>query len=219
MLSAGQHIRRSVESHWRARSRYSRVVIVAAIAVATIMAFGGIAAFSKWFGTQEALATWVQAIGTLLALAIAIFAPVWQAEEAERRRRQAELRAAVNIVELSRDVISQVNERFKSLDSAERLIRSRDYLARIRHLAAMIDRVDISVLSEFVTTVHFVKVGEALAALNAIIGRFDDCETNDAITKLYSETLDDVSKYAGCITDRSCKDFIAAASEWLKAGT
>jgi hypothetical protein len=210
-------VRMFVWRRWQNRGRNTKIAFVALIFLAAIGAFSLVAAIPNWFEKRPGLAGWVQAIGALLALAIAIVAPVWQTEETERRARSAELRAAKSVVTMARDIIAQVDERFRTVAKAKRLVRGRYYLARIRHAAAMVEKIDVSQLSDFTTVAHLTNVGGALAALSAIIGGFDNTAMSDEFVRQYEEAKDGVSAYAGSITDAECKGFIDGVERELSA--
>lgn len=200
---------------WRRRDAYRRAVILGALSAAALLALTAVAIGSPWFEARPVSAAWFQAIGAIVALAIAIAAPVWQSEEAERRARIAELRAAINLAEKARDLLSQVDERFRDAEHAAELARRRYYHARLRHLSAIVDQVNVSQLGELSSVSYFINVGGALAAVCAIIVRFEECKSSTDVSGLYQEAGADVRMYAS-LGATECGQFIKDVNRQLR---
>lgn len=124
-----------------------------------------------WIERHSGLAAWVQAVGAILALAVAIFVPVRIARNRERLNRRRFLESVAAIGNEVRECFVIAATKCGDQTSGERFVRSVDALHRFRIASAAITAIPVHQLPSYALTQSVLALqrlmSEALVQLEA----------------------------------------------------
>ena len=102
-----------------------------------------------WIECHSGLAAWVQAIGAILALAIAIFVPVWMARNSDGLSRPRFLASVASICGEAQECFADAAKNCGSEESGRLFVRSVEAFHRFRIVSAAINAIPVHQLPSY----------------------------------------------------------------------
>ena len=102
-----------------------------------------------WIECHSGLAAWVQAVGAILALAVAIFVPAWMARSSDRLSRRRFLSSVASICGEAQECFANAAMQCGDQASGEFFVRSVDAFHRFRIASAAINAIPVHQLPSY----------------------------------------------------------------------
>ncbi|MBU9153178.1 hypothetical protein KTD28_00985 [Burkholderia gladioli] len=131
--------------------------------------------FLDWIEHHPGMASWVQAVGSIIALVIAIGVPAWQSANARKsaRKEAAErFRAVAQVVQLAFDSIDDIVKALRSADHGKKFFETSSSPNDIRRLIGIMKTIEVKEMATRNAVIAFIaaqrECEHAIAAIENI---------------------------------------------------
>lgn len=119
----------------------------------------------SWIEAHAGLAAWVQAMGSITALGVAIYAPYWQAQVSATSRKKQFLRSFAALVVECLNVLDTILLPFELIPKNQKVERSERELAHVKALQHALDQISPTAFEGYLFARWFIQLKRELARI------------------------------------------------------